>query len=117
MIAFKKPILTPTSSQTNMTTQSTKANTNGILGKRSLEQAGLASSSEPKTCNCRKSKCLKLYCECFAGGNICGVTCSCVGCNNLQGFENIQINARQNILSRNPTAFNKKLEENQIVCI
>lgn len=28
-------------------------------------------------CNCKKSKCLKLYCECFAKGLICGVDCNC----------------------------------------
>lgn len=26
-------------------------------------------------CNCRKSKCLKLYCECFASGEFCGKEC------------------------------------------
>mgnify|MGYP002847727520 CR=1 FL=1 len=33
-------------------------------------------SSESKKCNCKKSKCLKLYCECFAadGEWTCGAT-------------------------------------------
>ena len=34
-------------------------------------------------CNCKKSGCLKLYCDCFADGNLCDATrCCCVGCSN-----------------------------------
>jgi len=35
-----------------------------------------------KQCNCRRSACLKLYCECFSSGIYCSVFCSCVPCNN-----------------------------------
>jgi hypothetical protein len=34
-----------------------------------------------RTCNCKNSKCLKLYCECFASGEYCR-DCNCVGCEN-----------------------------------
>lgn len=34
-------------------------------------------------CNCKKSKCLKLYCECFAAGLMCMKECNCCDCNNL----------------------------------
>ncbi len=33
-------------------------------------------------CNCRKSKCLKLYCSCLAGGYTCQESCRCKGCGN-----------------------------------
>eukprot|EP00656_Telonema_subtile_P003711 TRINITY_DN11683_c0_g1_i6.p1 TRINITY_DN11683_c0_g1~~TRINITY_DN11683_c0_g1_i6.p1 ORF type:complete len:975 (-),score=172.36 TRINITY_DN11683_c0_g1_i6:79-3003(-) len=36
----------------------------------------------PKSCRCRKSKCLKLYCECFTANEICAEECKCVGCEN-----------------------------------
>ena len=36
---------------------------------------------ESKKCNCKKSKCLKLYCECFAAGAFCD-QCSCQNCQN-----------------------------------
>ena len=39
-----------------------------------------------KPCNCRKSRCLKLYCECFSNYRYCGPHCACVGCNNSEQF-------------------------------
>ncbi len=33
-------------------------------------------------CNCKKSKCLKLYCECFANNYYCE-GCNCLACHNL----------------------------------
>jgi len=40
-----------------------------------------------KPCNCTKSQCLKLYCECFANGEFCN-NCNCNNCaNNLEHEE------------------------------
>lgn len=40
-----------------------------------------------KGCNCKKSKCLKKYCECYQAGIPCGDHCKCDGCHNtLQHF-------------------------------
>lgn len=33
-------------------------------------------------CSCKKSACLKLYCECYAKLEYCGTSCKCVGCKN-----------------------------------
>ncbi len=33
-------------------------------------------------CNCRKSGCLKKYCDCFSSGRACGLGCKCDGCKN-----------------------------------
>lgn len=33
-------------------------------------------------CKCRRSKCLKLYCTCFAGEMHCGDLCLCLNCSN-----------------------------------
>jgi len=40
------------------------------------------SSNEDKSCTCKNSRCLKLYCVCFAAGASCKSTCKCIGCEN-----------------------------------
>jgi hypothetical protein len=35
-----------------------------------------------KCCNCKSSKCLKLYCECFKAKGYCGEACKCIDCGN-----------------------------------
>ena len=34
------------------------------------------------SCNCKNSKCLKLYCDCLRNNAYCGSRCNCVGCEN-----------------------------------
>lgn len=38
-----------------------------------------------KGCKCKRSKCLKKYCECFNAGVPCNETCKCEGCKNDAG--------------------------------
>ncbi len=60
-------------------------------------------------CNCKKSKCLKLYCDCFSNGLACTPECNCCGCSNH--VENDERNlALESILDRNPNAFKPKIE-------
>ena len=35
-----------------------------------------------KGCNCKKSNCLKKYCECFRQGRACCELCYCLDCSN-----------------------------------
>ena len=37
---------------------------------------------EIKFCNCKKTKCLKLYCDCFSAGELCIPDCKCTECCN-----------------------------------
>ena len=39
------------------------------------------------TCNCKKSNCLKNYCECYQFGLKCTYNCGCVDCKNRNTFE------------------------------
>ncbi|XAR57272.1 hypothetical protein NMG60_11025348 [Bertholletia excelsa] len=62
-----------------------------------------------KRCNCKKSKCLKLYCECFAAGVYCVEPCSCQDCFNKPIHEETVLATRKQIESRNPLAFAPKV--------
>lgn len=61
-----------------------------------------------KQCNCKNSKCLKLYCECFASGNYCD-SCNCINCHNNLENETARVEAIGVILERNPNAFRPKV--------
>lgn len=62
-----------------------------------------------KHCNCKNSRCLKLYCECFASGRYCE-GCNCVLCNNNKESEAVRQAAVEAILERNPCAFRPKIQ-------
>ncbi|KAG2332777.1 hypothetical protein Bca52824_003957 [Brassica carinata] len=67
--------------------------------------------SPKRLCTCKKSKCLKLYCECFAAGVYCSTVppCSCTDCNNIPLYNETIFATRKTILSRNPLAFSPKI--------
>ncbi|CAN8269878.1 unnamed protein product [Cochlearia groenlandica] len=65
--------------------------------------------SSCKRCKCRKSKCLKLYCDCFAAGLYCDGPCLCQNCFNIPIYEDLVMKTRQGIEARNPLAFAPKL--------
>ncbi|BFG13930.1 hypothetical protein CerSpe_002050 [Prunus speciosa] len=75
--------------------------------RRRFEHAGETESC--KRCNCKKSKCLKLYCECFAAGVYCIEPCSCQECFNKPIHEDTVLATRKQIESRNPLAFAPKV--------
>lgn len=67
------------------------------------------SSSRPrKPCNCTKSQCLKLYCDCFANGEFCN-NCNCNNCFNNLEHETERMKAIKTCLDRNPEAFKPKI--------
>ncbi|KAG2718425.1 hypothetical protein I3843_03G212400 [Carya illinoinensis] len=61
-----------------------------------------------KQCNCKHSRCLKLYCECFASGIYCD-GCNCVNCYNNVENEAARREAVEATLERNPNAFRPKI--------
>lgn len=66
-------------------------------------------SAKGKSCNCKRSQCLKLYCECFAAGGYCLPSCSCLNCSNTEADAAVVDYHRQSILTRNPFAFDDKI--------
>lgn len=62
-----------------------------------------------KRCNCKRSKCLKLYCDCFAAGLFCNEACACQGCSNNSEHEEMVSSTKQLIETRNPLAFAPKV--------
>ncbi|XP_073126279.1 protein tesmin/TSO1-like CXC 2 isoform X2 [Henckelia pumila] len=62
-----------------------------------------------KRCNCKKSKCLKLYCECFAAGIYCMEPCACIDCFNKPVHKDTVLATRKQIETRNPLAFSPKV--------
>ncbi|CAL1540236.1 unnamed protein product [Lymnaea stagnalis] len=61
-----------------------------------------------KPCNCTKSQCLKLYCDCFANGEFCQ-NCNCTNCANNLEHEEERSKAIKSCLDRNPQAFHPKI--------
>ncbi|XP_010249672.1 PREDICTED: protein tesmin/TSO1-like CXC 5 [Nelumbo nucifera] len=61
-----------------------------------------------KQCNCKHSRCLKLYCECFASGIYCD-GCNCANCYNNVENEAARQEAVEVTLERNPNAFRPKI--------
>eukprot|EP00826_Nyctotherus_ovalis_P019137 TRINITY_DN1584_c0_g3_i2.p1 TRINITY_DN1584_c0_g3~~TRINITY_DN1584_c0_g3_i2.p1 ORF type:complete len:195 (+),score=46.37 TRINITY_DN1584_c0_g3_i2:1130-1714(+) len=59
-------------------------------------------------CNCKKSHCLKLYCECFTSKLYCQ-GCNCTNCLNTPANNEIREKAMQATLERNPVAFDPKI--------
>jgi len=59
-------------------------------------------------CSCKKSQCLKLYCECFANNSMCK-GCSCKNCLNTQDNTTFRKEAMRIALSKNPLCFEPKL--------
>jgi hypothetical protein len=62
------------------------------------------------TCHCKKSKCLKLYCECFRQGLLCEKSCGCIDCHNKPGNTQLVEYIKSKRLSKNPHTFESKFQ-------
>lgn len=65
-------------------------------------------SAKRSPCNCKKSKCLKLYCECFAAERFCQ-GCNCADCGNTPTAGLIREKAIKDTRAKNPNAFKPRI--------
>lgn len=61
------------------------------------------------TCNCKMTKCLKMYCKCFAAQGVCSEACGCSNCCNTLGNPLREL-AQKEVIAKNPKAFLKKFK-------
>ncbi|CAI9780354.1 unnamed protein product [Fraxinus pennsylvanica] len=76
--------------------------------RQNLAEVNDGTPKKQKQCNCKHSRCLKLYCECFASGVYCD-GCNCVNCHNNIENDDARREAVEATLERNPQAFRPKI--------
>ncbi|PAV63555.1 hypothetical protein WR25_20832 [Diploscapter pachys] len=80
----------------------------GTTAKPKSRKSRSSMPGQKKPCNCTKSMCLKLYCDCFANGDFCS-DCNCRDCHNNLEHEEERTKAIKQSLERNPNAFKPKI--------
>lgn len=70
-------------------------------------------SREPKqpSCRCKKSFCIRLYCDCFTTQGFCSKECTCVNCMNNEENQAEREQVIQDTLAKNPQAFTSKYKK------
>ena len=81
----------------------------GVGGTPPGSNVKFETASHPP-CHCKKSKCLKLYCDCFASERYC-TDCKCTNCQNTPEFEEIRSKAISDTRAKNPHAFKPRISK------
>ncbi|WOK97050.1 hypothetical protein Cni_G05758 [Canna indica] len=100
--------VTPCNLKRPLPVDDSKVNLSSQSSPRKKRRKAVDTESQ-KRCSCKRSKCLKLYCDCFAAGTFCSELCGCLQCVNKPENEDTIREAKQQIESRNPLAFAPKV--------
>eukprot|EP00934_Nitzschia_sp_Nitz4_P003361 Nitzschia sp. Nitz4//scaffold50_size126154//80078//82475//NITZ4_003690-RA/size126154-augustus-gene-0.7-mRNA-1//1//CDS//3329553713//3351//frame0 len=115
LTAFPPPGRAPNSPSSNNANASSSKDKDGDVREAATSPTQIESHHREEVttmgCTCKKTKCLKLYCQCFAVKIYCGSNCSCMVCRNKSEHEKERQEAIRNILSRNPQAFDTKFKK------
>ena len=85
-----------------------------VLGQQDHQQQQQQQQQQPNgmrtgpKCNCKKSRCLKLYCDCFRVQEYC-FNCNCLDCANTVATDHERRDAMTSILERNKDAFKPRV--------
>ncbi|KAL7521864.1 hypothetical protein ACHAWX_006556 [Stephanocyclus meneghinianus] len=84
--------------------------TEGHTDSTNDDAAALPDLPAPTSCACIKTRCLKLYCECFSQGQRCAAGCECNDCRNIDEHSEERNEAIKLVLERKPNAFNEEVK-------
>ena len=90
--------------------ESPKAKTTTKRAKKASKKTARITGGEKRRrknihCNCKNTKCIKLYCECFRNQLFCGNQCKCICCNNNAQHMPERSHSMSEIIKKNPLAF------------
>lgn len=78
----------PTTGSKRSAQSSTKSARDGKVPRSGGKENAATPGAKRSPCNCKKSKCLKLYCECFAAELFCD-GCNCTDCQNTEDYVSV----------------------------
>ena len=73
------------------------------------EVTPVVAPDEAVSCKCGKTRCLRLYCPCFAANKLCR-NCACCNCQNTEQDLAEVVQAKSETATKNPLAFQSKFK-------